>query len=46
MNQLPPAFWSIAAADLLKILESVKEGLTGSEAKKRLDELMAKIVEM
>jgi Mg2+-importing ATPase len=36
MNQLPPAFWSIAAADLLKTLEAAKEGLTGSEAKKRL----------
>src|ERR1035437_10308158 len=36
MNQLPPAFWSISAADLLKLLESVKEGLTGNEAKKRL----------
>jgi Mg2+-importing ATPase len=37
MNQLPPAFWSLSASDLLKLLESVKEGLTGSEAKKRLD---------
>jgi len=36
MNQLPPEFWSIAAADLLKTLEAVKEGLTGNEAKKRL----------
>jgi Mg2+-importing ATPase len=36
MNQLPPAFWSISAADMLKNLESVKEGLTGNEAKKRL----------
>src|SRR5665647_477309 len=36
MNQLPPAFWNISAADLLKTLESVKEGLTGTEAQKRL----------
>ena len=36
MNQLPPAFWSISSADLLKILESVKEGLSVNEAKKRL----------
>jgi len=36
MNQLPPTFWSIAAADLLKTLEAAKEGLTGNEAKKRL----------
>jgi Mg2+-importing ATPase len=37
MNQIPPAFWSLSASDLLRLLESVKEGLTGSEAKKRLD---------
>ena len=36
MNQLPPAFWSTAAADMLKILGSAKEGLTGKEAKIRL----------
>ena len=36
MNQLPPAFWNVSAADLLKTLESVKEGLTGTEAQKRL----------
>jgi Mg2+-importing ATPase len=36
MNQLPPAFWSLSANDLFKLLASVKEGLTGSEAKKRL----------
>ena len=36
MNQLPPAFWSIAASDLLKILKTAKEGLIGNEAKKRL----------
>ena len=36
MNQLPPAFWSTAAADMLKILGSAKEGLTGNEAKIRL----------
>ena len=36
MNQLPPAFWSISATEMLKKLESVKEGLTSNEAKKRL----------
>jgi Mg2+-importing ATPase len=36
MNQLPQAFWNVSAADLLKALESVKEGLTDIEAKKRL----------
>ena len=37
MNQLPTAFWSLSVADLFKLLDSVKEGLTGSEAKKRLE---------
>ncbi|MGA2296129.1 MAG: magnesium-translocating P-type ATPase [FCB group bacterium] len=36
MNQLPPAFWSISDTDMLKNLESAKDGLTGNEAKKRL----------
>lgn len=36
MNQIPPAFWSISANDMLKILESSKDGLTDNEAKKRL----------
>lgn len=37
MNQLPSAFWSVSSADLLKSLESVKEGLTSTEAKIRLN---------
>jgi Mg2+-importing ATPase len=36
MNQLPPAFWNLSAADLFKLLQTVKEGLTSVEAKKRL----------
>jgi P-type Mg2+ transporter len=36
MNQFPQEFWSLPAVDLLKLLESVKEGLSGVEAKKRL----------
>ena len=36
MNQLPPAFWSISATEMLKHLETVKEGLTGAEARQRL----------
>ncbi len=36
MNQLPPAFWSISATEMLQHLESVKEGLTGAEARQRL----------
>jgi len=36
MNQLPPEFWSISTAEMLKSLESAKSGLTGNEAKKRL----------
>jgi Mg2+-importing ATPase len=37
MNQLPPAFWSIPAGEMLRNLESAKEGLTPDEAKKRLE---------
>jgi Mg2+-importing ATPase len=36
MNQIPPAFWSMSTADLLKLLETVKEGLSDNEAQKRL----------
>jgi P-type Mg2+ transporter len=36
MNQLPPAFWSLSAEDLLRLLESKKEGISSAEAKKRL----------
>jgi Mg2+-importing ATPase len=36
MNQLLPDFWSLSADDLLKLLASGKEGLTGSEANNRL----------
>src|SRR5712692_8856861 len=36
MNQLPPAFWSISATEMLKHLETAKEGLTGAEARQRL----------
>jgi len=36
MNPLPPAFWSIAATELLQKLETSKEGLTSNEARQRL----------
>jgi len=36
MSQIPPAFWSISNEDLLKSLETAKEGLSNSEAQKRL----------
>jgi hypothetical protein len=36
MKQLPPAFWSISATEMLQHLETVKEGLTGAEARQRL----------
>jgi hypothetical protein len=29
MNQLPPAFWSISATEMLQKLETAKEGLDG-----------------
>ncbi|MGD0589865.1 MAG: magnesium-translocating P-type ATPase [Bacteroidota bacterium] len=36
MNQLPLAFWSVSVTEMLQKLETVKEGLTGDEAKQRL----------
>ncbi len=36
MEQLPAAFWSVSATDMLRNLETAKEGLTGAEAKQRL----------
>ncbi len=36
MNQPRPAFWSISATEMLQHLETVKEGLTGAEARRRL----------
>ena len=35
-NQLPPAFWSISAIELLQKIETTKDGLTSNEAKQRL----------
>src|ERR1051325_4302983 len=36
MNQLPPAFWSLSATEMLEQLQTAKEGLTGGEARQRL----------
>jgi Mg2+-importing ATPase len=36
MNQLPLAFWSIAAAEMLQQLQTAQEGLTSDEARQRL----------
>jgi Mg2+-importing ATPase len=36
MSQLPPAFWSLSATEMLRQLETAKEGLTGDEARQRL----------
>lgn len=36
MDQPPPAFWSISAPELLKLLQTTPEGLTGGEARRRL----------
>ena len=36
MNQLPRAFWSISATEMLQKLETTNEGLTGDEARQRL----------
>ena len=36
MNQLPPAFWSISATEILQHLGTAKEGLSSEEARQRL----------
>jgi Mg2+-importing ATPase len=36
MKQLPAAFWSVSATEMLQCLETAKEGLTGAEAGQRL----------
>jgi len=36
MNHNTNSFWGVSVSDMLKKLETVKEGLTGDEAKKRL----------
>jgi Cation transporter/ATPase, N-terminus len=36
MNQHSLAFWSLSVAELPRALQTVKEGLTGAEATKRL----------
>ena len=36
MNQLPSAFWSISATEMLQRLETAKEGLSSEEARQRL----------
>jgi Mg2+-importing ATPase len=36
MDKNPPSFWSTAAKDLLTMLQVTKDGLTNTEAKKRL----------
>lgn len=36
MNQLPPAFWSISATEMLQKLHTGTEGLTSVEARQRL----------
>ncbi|MGE5817562.1 MAG: magnesium-translocating P-type ATPase [Deltaproteobacteria bacterium] len=36
MKQLPAAFWSVSATEMLQGLETAKEGLTGAEARQRL----------
>src|SRR5512136_1614506 len=36
MNQLPSAFWSVSATEMLQNLQTTKEGLTSVEARQRL----------
>jgi Mg2+-importing ATPase len=44
MNQLPPAFWSISVAEMLRQLETAKEGLAGDEARQRLARYCANLL--
>ncbi len=44
MNQIPPAFWSISTAGMLRQLESAKEGLTDAEAGRRLAQYGANLL--
>ncbi len=37
MKQLNPAFWSIPSTEILQQLETTKQGLSGDEAKERLE---------
>jgi hypothetical protein len=36
MEQLPANFWSVSATEMLRNLETAKEGLTSAEARQRL----------
>jgi P-type Mg2+ transporter len=36
MNQIPPAYWSVSANEMLQKLETAKDGLSGNEALRRL----------
>ncbi len=36
MNRIHPAFWSFSVTEMLKALETAREGLTSNEVKKRL----------
>ena len=36
MTPIPSEFWNLSTVDIIKLLESAKEGLTSAEAQKRL----------
>ena len=44
MNQLPPAFWSISATEMLQKLKTAKEGLAADEARQRLSRFGANLL--
>ncbi len=44
MNQLPPAFWSVSVTEMLQVLEATKDGLTGVDARQRLERFGANLL--
>ena len=45
MDQIPPAFWSIAATEMLQTLQTAREGLTSVEAGRRLARFGANVLQ-
>ena len=44
MSQLPAAFWSVSASDLLQHLQGSPQGLTSQEAQRRLTSARANLL--
>ncbi len=44
MDKLPAAFWSVSVTEMLQKLETTKDGLTGNEARRRLERYGANLL--